>query len=97
MIDNLSIEMTDRVPSEEEIETSLVENETEEDGNFKTTTEIMNSFDPLKVRELASVRDSHPLRTSCFNPDGDYFALGTNSKTVKICSMHNIVDELLYN
>ena len=88
--------MTDRVPSEEEIETTLIE-DTEEDCNFKTTTEIMNAFDPLKVREIACVKDSHPLRTSCFNPDGDYFALGTNSKTVKICSMHNIVDELLYN
>jgi WD40 repeat protein len=57
----------------------------------------MNGFDPLTLREVARVTDSHPLRTSCFNADGDYFVLGTNSKSIKICSMHNIVDELLYN
>lgn len=74
------------------------EEETEnEEGAFKTTTEIMNSFMPESLKEVASVTDSHPLRTSCFNADGDYFALGTNSKSLKICSMHNIVDGLLYN
>ena len=57
----------------------------------------MNSFEPTSLVEIARVTDTHPLRTSCFNAVGDYFALGTNSKSLKICSMHNIVDGLLYN
>jgi len=31
--------------------------------------------------------DVQPIRTACFSPNGDYFALGTNSKCLKICSL----------
>jgi len=31
--------------------------------------------------------DVQPIRTSCFSPNGDYFALGTNSKCLKICTL----------
>jgi hypothetical protein len=85
---------------EDEVEPEVAyesESVVEDDEGFRTTTEIMNAFEPLQLREVARVTDTHALRTSCFNADGDYFVLGTNSKSIKICSMHNIVDELLYN
>jgi hypothetical protein len=78
---NLSNFDDDVEPESDEQESISV---VEEDEGFRTTTEIMNSFQPLALNEVAKVTDSHPLRTSCFNADGDYFVLGTNSKSIKI-------------
>jgi len=33
--------------------------------------------------------DAQPIRACCFSPKGEYFALGTNSKCLKICSLPN--------
>jgi hypothetical protein len=34
--------------------------------------------------------DSQPIRTACFSPNGNYIALGTNSKSLKICAIPNL-------
>ena len=68
-----------------------------QDEPVKTNMEIMLDLNPSTLRELASIQDNQAIRAACFNTDGDYFALGTNSKSIKICSMHNIVDGILYN
>lgn len=75
------------------------ENVSEErsDHYVPTNYELMNTFDPSYLREISQVKDVQPIRASCFNSDGDYFVLGTNSKSLKICSLHNIVDGLIYN
>ena len=62
-----------------------------------TNYELMNTFDPSYLREISHIKDVQPIRASCFNNDGDYFVVGTNSKSLKICSLHNIVDGLIYN
>jgi WD repeat-containing protein 47 len=64
---------------------------------MQTNYELMNQFDPSFLREISQVKDIQPIRACCFNSDGDYFVLGTNSKSLKICSLHNIVDGLIYN
>ena len=58
---------------------------------------LMETFLPENLREMARVEDVKPIRCSAFNVSGDYFVLGTNSNSIKVCSLHNIVDELLYN
>ena len=59
--------------------------------------ELMRQFDPSYLREISQVKDVQPIRAASFNNDGDYFVLGTNSKSLKVCSLHNIVDGLIYN
>jgi len=39
------------------------------------------------MKELAQLRDNQPIRAACFSPSGNYFVLGTNSKSLKICSL----------
>jgi WD40 repeat protein len=63
----------------------------------RATQELMSNFTPTALREVARVADVQPIRAATFNASGDYFVLGTNSKSVKICSSQNIVDGLLYN
>lgn len=70
----------------------------EEPGEIKQSKlNLMETFEPEKLREMAKVEDTKPIRCSAFNVSGDYFVLGTNSNSIKVCSLHNIVDELLYN
>ena len=46
----------------------------------------------LNLKKVIS--DTHPIRCCCFSPKGDYFALGTNSKSVKIYDLSSILDSL---
>jgi len=63
----------------------------------RSTHELMAGFTPTALREVSRVQDCQPIRAATFNASGDYFVLGTNSKSIKICSTQNIVDGLLYN
>ena len=38
------------------------------------------------------IEDSHPIRCCCFSPKGEYFAIGTNSKSLKIYDLSYILD-----
>mmetsp|Transcript_12878 Transcript_12878/g.18816 ORF Transcript_12878/g.18816 Transcript_12878/m.18816 type:complete len:657 (+) Transcript_12878:11-1981(+) len=71
--------------------------EHEPEGFKFSSHELMRSFEPTQLQEVAKVEDQKPIRTSAFNVNGDYFVLGTNSNSLKVCSMHNIVDGLLYD
>lgn len=72
--------------------------ESEDPGQIKESKlNLMETFQPEQLREMARVEDIKPIRCSAFNVSGDYFVLGTNSNSIKVCSLHNIVDELLYN
>jgi WD40 repeat protein len=82
----------------DEEEVQEMEEESEEVGEIKQSKlNLMEIFEPEKLREMAKVEDTKPIRCSAFNVSGDYFVLGTNSNSIKVCSLHNIVDELLYN
>lgn len=37
--------------------------------------------------------DVQPIRTACFSPRGEYIALGTNSKSLKICAVPNMMED----
>mmetsp|Transcript_21392 Transcript_21392/g.20561 ORF Transcript_21392/g.20561 Transcript_21392/m.20561 type:complete len:99 (+) Transcript_21392:355-651(+) len=39
------------------------------------------------LTQKAILVDGQPIRTACFSPKGDYIVLGTNSKSLKICSL----------
>ncbi len=41
-------------------------------------------YDITTLAERKVIEDSHPIRTSCFSSKGDYFAIGTNSKSIKL-------------
>ncbi|CAG9323575.1 unnamed protein product [Blepharisma stoltei] len=62
-----------------------------------TAQDLMNNFSPASLKEVARIEDSKPIRCSVFNVTGDYFALGTNTNSIRVCSMHNIVDGLMYD
>lgn len=37
--------------------------------------------------------DIQPIRAACFSPRGEHLALGTNSRSLKICLVPNINDD----
>ena len=41
--------------------------------------------------EVRSLRDVQPIRSACFSPDGDYLAIGANSKMLQVFSLNNIL------
>jgi WD40 repeat protein len=63
----------------------------------QTSEDLMSRFHPTYLREAARIQDVQPIRACAFNADGDYFVIGTNSKALKICSLQNIVDGMIYN
>lgn len=48
------------------------------------------------LRQKGILVDTNTIRAGCFCPyaGGDHFAIGTNSKSLKICNMENIFDRL---
>ena len=40
------------------------------------------------------IEDTHPIRCCCFSPKGEYFAIGTNSKSLKIFDLSFILDSI---
>ena len=41
------------------------------------------------------ISDTHPIRCCCFSPKGDCFAIGTNSKCVKIFDLSYLLDSFI--
>ncbi len=39
------------------------------------------------------IEDVQPIRAAAFSHDGEFFALGTNSKSLKIFSLRNILEK----
>ena len=50
------------------------------------------NYDITSLALKKVIEDSHPIRCSCFSPKGEYFAIGTNSKCVKIFDLTHILD-----
>ena len=50
------------------------------------------NYDITSLTLKKVISDTHPIRCCCFSPKGDYFAIGTNSKSVKIFDLNNILD-----
>lgn len=40
---------------------------------------------------MANLSDTHPIRAAAFSSDGELFAIGTNSKSLRIYSMKSIL------
>lgn len=64
--------------------------ETEENPQQLEAPSDINVFN---LAQKAILVDSQPIRTACFSPNGNYIALGTNSKSIKICALPNLTDE----
>ena len=43
---------------------------------------------------ISTIKDTNPIRAACFRPDGEYFAIGTNSKSLRIYSLKDILSLL---
>ena len=58
--------------------------------------QLISDIDPktenniYNLAQKAMLIDSQPIRTACFSPNGNYIALGTNSKSMKICAIPNL-------
>ena len=60
------------------------------EANFEG--EELLAFNVENLIEKGVLRDSQPIRTACFSHEGEYFAIGTNSQSVKICTLHNVLE-----
>lgn len=49
-------------------------------------------YNIMTIREKGFINDTNPIRTGCFSPEGMHFTLGTNSKSIKICSINEILE-----
>ena len=58
---------------------------------FKNCYDYYN-YDITSLYLKKVISDTHPIRCCCFSPKGDYFAIGTNSKCVKIYDLSYILD-----
>lgn len=38
------------------------------------------------------IEDSHPIRTACFSPNGNFFGVGTNSRSLKLFSLKPLLN-----
>ena len=65
---------------------------TEEYSNIGNGYLKYNNYDICSFTLSKKFEDTHPIRTSCFSPKGDYFAIGTNSKSLKIYSLKNVIN-----
>ena len=50
------------------------------------------NYDITSLSLKKVIEDSHPIRCCCFSPKGEYFAIGTNSKSLKIYDLSYILD-----
>jgi len=50
------------------------------------------NYDITSLSLKKVIEDSHPIRCCCFNPKGEYFAIGTNSKCIKIYDLSYILE-----
>jgi len=44
------------------------------------------------MSEIWKVTDFEPIRTAIFSPNGEYFAIGTNSRRLGIYNFKNLLD-----
>ena len=54
-----------------------------------------NLIDLSTLSQIKTITDPNIIRTCCFSPKGEYLSIGTNSKSVKIFSLKNILDDCL--
>ncbi len=50
------------------------------------------NYDITSLTLKKVIEDTHPIRCCCYSPKGDYFAIGTNSKSLKIFDLSFILD-----
>ena len=53
------------------------------------------NYDITSLSLKKVISDTHPIRCCCFSPKGDSFAIGTNSKCVKIYDLSYILDSFI--
>ncbi|CAD8182857.1 unnamed protein product [Paramecium octaurelia] len=46
-----------------------------------------------EMDQVATLSDTHPIRAAAFSSDGEMFAIGTNSKSLRIFSMKSVLQE----
>ena len=63
----------------------------QEEYYMKSCYDFYN-YDITSLTLKKVIEDTLPIRCCCFSPKGDYFAIGTNSKSVKIFDLSYILD-----
>jgi len=86
------LEVEENTPDEKEDQNYIdeIENNNEENEEDKKPQTI----DITKMSQRAAIIDKQPIRTCCFSPEGELLAVGTNSMTLKICSLKDVVYSL---
>lgn len=64
------------------------ETEREEKPTFRVDVDY-DQFSEM-IEEIGLIQDVQPIRTACFSPDGGMFAIGTNSKSLKLYSIKEL-------
>jgi hypothetical protein len=65
-------------------------NEQQQKSSMLSHEFIEYNIDSLRNKGI--ITDSLPIRAGCFN--GEYMAIGTNSKCLKICNISNVISQI---
>lgn len=53
---------------------------------------LMDRMDPARVAEVARVTDVQAIRAAVFSPNGEWYALGTKSKSMRIYALKEVIE-----
>ena len=85
--DNFSIE------NEKQKKLNSLSDLDQEEYRMKNYYDYYN-YDITSLALKKVIEDTHPIRCCCFSPKGEYFAIGTNSKSLKIFDLSFILDSI---
>lgn len=96
--DGSKVYVTELLKSREEIKNASASNQAQEQAEIEernttkkppVNTEVANGQESLSFSPVCMLEDSQAIRAVCFHPDGRLFAVGANSKVLRVCQFDN--------
>ena len=83
-----STEIKNAMASKQRYESPEPEEKVVVQNNIKDV-ELKESESKLNFMPVCLLEDSQAIRAVCFHPDGKLFAVGSNSKILRVCTVKN--------
>ncbi len=71
---------------------SLTQSQPHQQQEEESDAEQFSKDDILAVRQVGQLEDAQAVRAVAFHPQGDFLAVGSNSQSLRVCSVHFLRD-----